>query len=59
MLNTFFTLIAELLAASVSIEGVEVGQTYIVWVLAKNFQFTPRAVAVNEELLDLDMIALP
>lgn len=40
-------------------DGVEAGQTYIVWVVAKSFQFMPQAVAVNEELLDLDIIALP
>lgn len=41
------------------IDGVEVGQTYIVWVVAKNFQFTPLTIAVNDELKDLDIIALP
>lgn len=41
------------------IDGVEVGQTYILTALSKGFQFTPLTIAVTDELLDLDIIALP
>lgn len=39
-------------------DDVEVGQTYFVSVTAKRYQFVPRAVFVQDELSDLDFIAL-
>jgi len=38
---------------------VEVGQTYIITVRRKGFSFNPQVVTVNEELSELDFIALP
>ncbi|MBC7898444.1 MAG: carboxypeptidase regulatory-like domain-containing protein [Saprospiraceae bacterium] len=37
--------------------GVATGQTYIISVLSKRFEFTPRNVTVNEELANVDFIA--
>lgn len=42
-----------------TIDGVEVGQTYIVTVEAKNFLFAPRAVMVEDSLSGFDLIMLP
>lgn len=38
-------------------DEVEVGQTYIVSVFSKGYQFTPRLVSIHDELSDLDFIA--
>lgn len=35
-------------------EEVEVGQTYIISVFSKGYQFTPRLISINDELSDLD-----
>lgn len=40
-------------------ENVEVGQTVIVQVFSKRFQFTPQIVGVSEEIGDLDFFASP
>lgn len=39
-------------------DAVEVGQTVIVSVASKRFQFAPEVLMLNEEILDLDIIAL-
>lgn len=36
---------------------IEAGQTYIVNVFHRKFQFTPRILSINEDLYDLDFIA--
>ena len=39
-------------------EGVEVGQTYIVAVLARRFIFTPQTVVVGDEISGLNFVAV-
>ena len=39
-------------------DDIEVGQTYILSATAKQFQFAPRVIAVNDELSNLDLIGL-
>ena len=39
-------------------EGVEVGQTYIVAVLARRFIFTPQTVVVGDEISGLNFVAM-
>lgn len=41
-----------------SIDELQAGQTYVINVASKRFQFTPRVVTINEELSDFDLIAL-
>ena len=38
-------------------EEVEVGQTYVISVFSKGYQFTSRLISINDELTDLDFIA--
>lgn len=40
-------------------DDIEVGQTYVVSVTAKQRQFVPRVVFVKDELANFDLIALP
>lgn len=35
-------------------DDVEVGQTYIISIFSKGYQFTPRLISINDELSDLD-----
>lgn len=39
-------------------DDVEVGQTYIVAVRSKQFQFTPQIISVNDNIRDLDFTAI-
>ena len=39
-------------------DEVEVGETYIVNVLIKRFEFTPRVISVNDEITGLDFVAM-
>jgi hypothetical protein len=38
-------------------DEVEVGQTYIISVFSKGYQFTSRLISINDELTDLDFTA--
>jgi len=38
-------------------DDVRVGETYVIDVTAKRYQFTPRTVSVLDELTDVDFIA--
>jgi hypothetical protein len=40
-------------------DGVGVGQTYTISVLARRWQFTPQIVVVDDEITGLDFRALP
>lgn len=40
-------------------ERVEVGQAYIISAESKRFRFVPRVVSVGDEIVDLDLVALP
>lgn len=40
-------------------EDLEVGQTYIVTVRSRRFQFTPRVITVTDDLSDVDLVAEP
>src|SRR6185369_11572717 len=42
-----------------SFDGVTVGETYIVSVRAKAYQFTPRVISVMDEIASLDFVAQP
>ena len=39
--------------------GVPSGQAYVLTVASKRFQFQPRIVAVNDQISDLQIVALP
>lgn len=39
--------------------GVPSGQAYVLTVTSKRFQFQPRVVAVNDQISDLQIVALP
>lgn len=38
-------------------EDVEAGQTYVIAVRSKRYQFTPRVISVTDELTDVDFVA--
>ena len=40
-------------------ENVEAGQTYVMAVASKRYQFPPRVISVADELTDVDFIASP
>lgn len=40
-------------------DEIEVGHTYLIEAIAKRFEFIPRTVSVSDELLDVDLVALP
>ena len=40
-------------------DGLAVGRTYIIDVRAKQYSFVPFAVAVDDQIIGLDLIALP
>jgi hypothetical protein len=40
-------------------EDIEAGHSYVISVSSKRYQFDPRIVNVNEEILDIDLVALP
>ena len=41
------------------LDDIEAGQTYVIAVSSKRYQFAPRVLSVADELTDLDFTALP
>ena len=40
-------------------DDVEAGQTYVLAVASRRFQFTPRIISVTDDLTDIDFVAAP
>ncbi len=40
-------------------DDLEVGQTYVVTVMSRRYQFTPRVLTITEDLSDVDFVAEP